>query len=79
MSHPNKLGFEFAKLTRHREFRDRLAACGWSNGMTVYPALPGETAEQVKAHMDEPGRHLLVTEDATQPWGLRMQVIEVDP
>ncbi len=77
MSHPNKLGFEVVRLFRYREFRDRLKACGWQNGMTTYTPLPWETAEQVKARM-EPGRHLLITEDETQPWALKMQVIEVD-
>ncbi len=78
MSHPNKLGFEIARLLRYREFRDRLKACGYTAGMMIYPALPDETAEQVKARMDEPGRHLLVVDDESQPWALRMIVIEVD-
>lgn len=77
MSHPNKLGFEFAKLMRYPEFRARVKVCGWTNGMTVYPALPDGTAEQVKARM-EPGRHLLVVEDETQQWGLSMVVCEID-
>lgn len=74
----NPLAFRFAKLGRDPAFRQRRVDCGWTNGMTVYPAQPGETAEQVKARM-EPGRHLLVVEDETQPFQVRMQVIEVDP
>jgi hypothetical protein len=77
VSQPNKLGFEVAKLLRYRLFRDRLKACGHQSGMTIYTPLPDETGEQVKARM-EPGRHLLVVEDAAQPFGLRIVVCEID-
>lgn len=77
MSHPNKLAFEFGKMLRHREFRDRIKACGWTNGMDIYPALPWETEDEVRARM-EPGRHLLVMPDPDAPFQMRFLVCEVD-
>lgn len=73
----NPLGFEFAKLLRHREFRDRLHEVGWASGTAVYSAQPGETDAEVKARM-EPGRHLLVVADPGAPFGMRMMMIEAD-
>ncbi len=78
MSHPTELGFRFARLGRDPAFRYRMQACGWTNGMNVYPALPWETEADVRARMDEPGRHLLVVPDPGQPFEMFMQVIEVD-
>jgi hypothetical protein len=74
---PNPLGFQFARLMRDPAFRRRLHDVGWASGTTVYPALPGESDDDVKARM-EPGRHLLVVSDVGMPFGLRMIVCEVD-
>jgi broad specificity phosphatase PhoE len=73
----NPLGFEFARKMRDPAFRARLHEVGWSSGMAVYPALPGETYAEVRARM-EPGRHLLVAENPEQPFQMRMIVCEVD-
>ncbi|WP_426513130.1 hypothetical protein ACPPVO_22390 [Dactylosporangium sp. McL0621] len=77
MTAPNPLAFRFARMLADPAFRQRLHDVGWSNGMAVYPALPGETYAEVRARM-EPGRHLLVAENPEQPFGLRMIVCEVD-
>lgn len=79
MSHPNTLAFEFARKLRDPAFRQRIKACGWTNGMTVYAALPWESEADVKARMDEPGRHLLVMPDPDAQFGMSMLVVEVDP
>lgn len=78
MSHPNNLGFEFARKMKDPAFRRRVKDCGWTNGMAVYPALPWETEADVRARMDELGRHLLVMPDPDAPFQMRMIVIEVD-
>lgn len=77
MSRPNKLGFEFARKMRDPAFRQYIQQRGWTNGMTVYAALPWETAADVKARM-EPGRRLLVMPDPDAEFGMRMLVIEAD-
>jgi hypothetical protein len=40
-------------------------------------ACSRQTEEQARAEL-ESGRHLLVVEDASQPWGIRFLVCEVD-
>jgi hypothetical protein len=77
VSHPNTLAFEFARRMRDPVFRERIQRCGWTNGMTVYTALPWETAPEVKTRM-EPGRHLLVMPDPDAPFGMSMIVCEVE-
>lgn len=77
MTSPNPLAFEFARKMRDPAFRRRLKECGWSSDTTVFPALPGETDDEVRARM-VPGRHLLVAADPEAPFGLRMMMIEVD-
>ncbi len=67
----------FGKLLRDPAFRAYLPAVGYTPGMTAWCVAAWQTEEQVRADM-EPGRHLLITENETQPWGLRMQVIEID-
>jgi len=78
VSHPNKLGFEFARRLADPAFRQRIQQCGWTNGMAVYVALPWEAEAEVKARMDEPGRHLMVMPDPMQPFEMRMIVCEVE-
>lgn len=58
-------------------FRRRLHQVGWKSRMAVYELQPGETYEQVRERMGA-GRHLLVAEDPSEPFGLRMAVIQVD-
>jgi hypothetical protein len=67
----------FGKLLRDPAFRVHLPTVGYTPGMTAYCVAGWQTEEQVRAEMD-PGRHLLVVEDETQPWGLRMIVCEID-
>lgn len=76
MTAPNPLAFRFGRLLADPAFRRRLDEGGWTNGMTVYPAQPGETYAQVRARM-EPGRHLLAIPDPDAPFGLWMMVCEI--
>ncbi len=77
MSHRNGLAFRFGRLLRDPEFRAYLPTVGYTPGMTAWCVADWQTEEEVRADM-KPGRHLLVTEDETQRFGLRMIVVEVD-
>jgi hypothetical protein len=77
VSHPNRLGFEFARKLADPAFRRRLKECGWASGTAVFPAAPGETEAEVKERM-ELGRHLLVMLDPAAKFGMSMLMIEVD-